>query len=48
MIETRQSNPDKYKGRDFVLKMSNLFGQCGASYNQPSEFGSANDLLRFI
>ena len=27
MIETRQSNPDKYKGRDFVLRMSNLFGQ---------------------
>lgn len=48
MIETRQFNPDKYKGRDFVLRMSNLFGQCGASYNQPSEFGSANDLLKLI
>ncbi len=48
MIETRQFKPKEYKGRDFVLKMANLFGQCGASYNQPSMFGSANDFLKFI
>lgn len=48
MIETRQFKPENYKGRDFVLKMANLFGQCGASYNQPSMFGSANDMLKFI
>ncbi len=48
MIETRQFEPKNYKGRDFVLKMANLFGQCGASYNQPSKFGSANDMLKFV
>ena len=48
MIETRSHEPDKYKGRDFVINMANLFGQCGASYNQPSNFGSANDMLKFI
>lgn len=48
MIETRQFKPKEYKGRDFVLKMANLFGQCGASYNQPSMFGSANEMLKFI
>ena len=48
MLEIRQFKPDRYKGRDFVLNMSNLFGQCGASYNQPSVFGSANDFLKFI
>ena len=48
MIETRQLRRENYKGRDFVLKMANLFGQCGASYNQPSMFGSANDMLKII
>lgn len=48
MIDTRQFKPKNYKGRDFVLKMANLFGQCGASYNQPSMFGSANDMLKFV
>lgn len=48
MIEIRKYTPDKYKGREFVLNMVNLFGQCGASYNQPSMFGSANDMLKFI
>lgn len=48
MIEIRTKEPDEYKGRDFVLKIANLFGHCGASYNQPSKFGSANDMLRFI
>ena len=48
MIETRSYEPDKYKGRDFVLNMANLFGKCGASYNQPSNFGSANDMLKCI
>ena len=48
MLETRQFKPDKYKGRDFVLNIANLFGQCGASYNQPSMFGSANDILKYI
>lgn len=48
MIETRQFKPEKYKGREFVFNMANLFGQCGASYNQPSRFGSANDMLKFI
>ena len=48
MIETRSHEPDKYKGRDFVINMANLFGKCGASYNQPSMFGSANDMLKFI
>lgn len=48
MLETRQLKPENYKGREFVLKMANLFGQCGASYNQPSMFGSANDMLKFI
>ena len=48
MIEIREHTPDKYRGREFVLNMANLFGQCGASYNQPSMFGSANDMLKFI
>lgn len=48
MIETRQFKPKEYKGREFVLKMANLFGQCGANYNQPSMFGSANEMLKFI
>lgn len=48
MIATRTSDPKKYKGRDFVLNMANLFAQCGASYNQPSLFGSAKDMLDFI
>ncbi len=48
MIETRQFKPKEYKGRDFVLKMANLFAQCGASYNQPSMFGSSNDFLKYI
>ena len=48
MIETRSHKPDKYKGRDFVINMVNLFGKCGASYNQPSNFGSANDMLKCI
>ena len=48
MIETREHTPDKYRGREFVLNMVDLFGQCGASYNQPSKFGSANDMLKFI
>ena len=48
MIETRLHKPDKYKGRDFVINMVNLFGKCGASYNQPSNFGSANDMLKCI
>ena len=48
MIETRQFKPKEYKGREFVLKMTNLFGQCGANYNQPSMFGSANEMLKFI
>ena len=48
MIETRSQEPDKYKGRDFVINMANLFGKCGARYNQPSIFGSANDMLKFI
>ena len=48
MLETRQVKPDEYKGRDFVLKIANFFGQCGASYNQPSMFGSANDMLKII
>ena len=48
MIETREHTPDKYKGRDFVINMVNLFGKCGASYNQPSMFGSANDMLKCI
>lgn len=48
MIDTRQFKPKNYKVRDFVLKMANLFGQCGASYNQPSMFGSANDMLKFV
>lgn len=48
MIDTRSHEPDKYKGRDFVINMANLFGKCGASYNQPSKFGSANDMLKFI
>ena len=48
MIEIREHTPDKYRGREFVLNMANLFGQCGASYNQPSKFGSANDMLKFI
>ena len=48
MIDTREHTPDKYRGREFVLNMANLFGQCGASYNQPSMFGSANYMLKFI
>lgn len=48
MIETREHTPGKYRGRDFVINMANLFGKCGASYNQPSNFGSANDMLKFI
>lgn len=48
MLKIREINTRKYKGRDFVLHMANLFGQCGASYNQPSIYGSANDLLKFI
>lgn len=48
MIETREDTPDKYRGREFVLNMANLFGQCGANYNQPSRFGAANDMLKFI
>ena len=48
MIETREHTPDKYRGKEFVINMTNLFGKCGASYNQPSMFGSANDMLKFI
>ena len=48
MIDTRDHTPDKYRGRDFIINMANLFGKCGASYNQPSIFGSANDMLKFI
>jgi len=48
MIETREHTPDKYRGREFVLNMANLFGKCGASYNQPSMFGSAHDMLKCI
>lgn len=48
MIETRSHEPDKYKGRDFVINMANLFGKCGARYNHPSNFGSANDMLKCI
>ena len=48
MIETREHTPGKYRGRDFVINMANLFGKCGASYNQPSMFGSANDMLKCI
>lgn len=48
MIDTRQHKPANYRGRDFVLNIANLFGQCGAHYNQPSAFGSANDLLQLI
>ena len=48
MLKIRETNAEKYKGRDFVLHMANLFGQCGASYNQPSIYGSANELLKFI
>ena len=48
MIETRQFEPNKYKGAEFVLDMAILFGKCGASYEQPSMFGSANDLLKNI
>lgn len=48
MNTIRSHNPTKYKGRDFVLNMANLFGQCGASYDQLSVFGTPKDILNHL
>lgn len=45
MLEERKRKSTQYTGFAFVNKIAELFKSCGADFNIPSIYGSANDLL---